>query len=126
MAFISKEDIKKIRTELKQKFPNLKFSVRNYNHCSGVTVTIKSGNIDFMNSVDCTYSRDYIQVNEYHIDRDYTGEAKDVLNNILSTIKGVKTIADRNFGDPSADYADMTYFLNLNIGEWDKPYQLVA
>lgn len=132
MAYISKEDIKAIRDKLKKEFPNLKLSVKSYNSNSGIDIDILAGNIDFFNllSKECDWSpyqieRRYIQVNEYRVEEAYLGEAKDALSKILSICKSQKACYDRNFNDPGADYGDMTYFLNISIGRWDKPYELV-
>ena len=47
MAYISAEDVKAIRTELKQAFPNWKFSVRKGAGSLSVDVTILQGDAHF-------------------------------------------------------------------------------
>ena len=65
MAYISKEDVKAIREELKVAFPELKFGVKKmHGGSNGVDVTIKSGKVDFS---DCfTHGDGYAQINQYH------------------------------------------------------------
>ena len=62
MAYISKEDVKAIREELKVAFPELKFGVKKmHGGSNGVDVTIKSGKVDFS---DCfTHGDGYAQIN---------------------------------------------------------------
>jgi hypothetical protein len=61
MAYITTEQVKEIRTQLKQAFPRLKFSVKKINY-SKVSVTIKSGDIDFLGALKKENERDYITV----------------------------------------------------------------
>ena len=63
MAYISKEDVKAIREELKAS--ELKFGVKKMHGGleNGVDVTIKSGKVDF---TDCfTHGDGYAQINQY-------------------------------------------------------------
>jgi hypothetical protein len=38
----------------------------------------------------------------------------------------VERCYDRNFGDPYADYGDSSYFIDLDIGAWDKPHKIIS
>lgn len=127
MAYISAEEVKQIREKIKKEFKNFKFSITR-EHSMTVNVDILEGNIDFYESlVDKDYYKKdklYIQVNEYHIDRDFEGIAKEMLLKIQKIITGIKSCYDRNFGDMGADYPDYNYFYNISIGRWDRPYKL--
>ena len=65
MAYISKEDVAAIRTELKAKFPKWKFGVRKGAGSLSVDVTIKQGTAAFE-------GKTYAQVNQYWIDSHWT------------------------------------------------------
>lgn len=115
MPYISKEDVATIRTELKKAFPEFKLSVVNRHH-SEVNVTILEGPIDFGDG--------YIQVNHYHIDREWASkpECMKVLEQIISIIeKNKKTetlVVDSDYGNVP------NYYTHINIGAWNKPYQV--
>ena len=104
MAYISKEQVAGIRTELKTRFPKLKFSVTRKDYLS-VMVSITEGNIDF--------GTDYKQINEYH-------EKHPVLKEVISVVN--KDNYDNS--DAMTDYFNVGYYTHISIGKWDKPYLL--
>lgn len=113
MPFISSDNVKAIRTELKATFPELKFSVTRKHHNS-VDIKILTGNLPEI-------PEGYNQVNQYHIPEHYKDqpEWKDVL------IK-VDEIAERKNGVlvVDSDYGTVpNYYVDISIGEWDKPYR---
>lgn len=137
MAYISKERVAEIRAELKAAFPGVKFSVRREDS-NTVCVAILSGDIDFFDDAmrrdgtdnfgdsyklsDSAKEKHYTTVSEYHIETNWKGEA-------LKMLKKVKKIVcaghfDRNAGDMGADYPNMTFFVSMSVGAWNKPYQL--
>ena len=87
------------------------------NHMS-LYVDVMSGPIDFGNY---THGDGYIQVNTYWIDDHYDGIAKDFLNDLKSAMKGNKWYDNSN---AQIDYFDTAYYIDINIGKWNKPYQL--
>jgi hypothetical protein len=125
MAYIKTDEVKAIRNQLKATFPNLKFSVRRQ-HYSSVDVTIKAGNIDFTPLFKNGWDRGYIQLNPYHL-HNY-GEFQSMFEKMVEVIKTAPILVG---GDPwydksdaMVDYFDTAYYFHLNIGEWDKPYEL--
>ncbi len=127
MAYISKERVKEIRTQLKKEFPELRLSVRTRHH-STVEITIKEGPYDFFNMHNEenweNKPKDYVQVNEYYIKDNWTGKAKDILLRIKDV--AVKGSYNRNAADLYADYCDFTFYVSISIGEWDSYYKLTA
>jgi hypothetical protein len=117
MAYLSPEDTKTIRNKIKSHFgKDYKFSVTN-EHYTSIAVCLVSSPICF--------EKGYYQVNNYHIQstmKDNPEMAK-LMETLLTIITGVKSHYDRNAGDPTADYGDSTYFINLSIGKWNNPYQ---
>lgn len=125
MAYIKTEEVKAIRNQLKEKFPQFKFSVVRKHH-SSVHVTIKSGNVDFSSLFENAWKQGYIQLNPYHLY--HYNEFKPLFDEMVTIIKTAPTLVG---GDPwydksdaMVDYFDTAYYFNLNIGEWDKPYEL--
>ena len=119
MAYISAEEVKKIREKIKKEFKNFKFSITK-EHSMTVNVDILEGDIDFYECLtekeyyENRKDRLYIQVNEYHIDKHFTGEVMKMLLRIKHIITSSKSHYDRNFGDMGADYADFNYFYNIS------------
>jgi len=141
MAYISAEDVKAIRTELKQAFPTWKFGVRKGAGSLSVDVTVQQGDIDFIEAycakgVDATEAgwarkNRSVQINQYWIN-DHWGHdvaARDALvriNEIMHNAPG--RAGGKKFYDNSdamIDYFDTAFYTHLSIGSWNKPYALV-
>lgn len=121
MAYISQE-LKAVLT------PGIKAVLKKYdvkgtiavrNH-STLVVNLKEGAIDF--AKDCTGNDYHFQVNTYHIDRGWNGKAKGFLKELVTAMKGDEWY-DRS--DIMTDYFDTAYYMDINIGKWDKGYQVV-
>ena len=107
-----KDLAKQLRRDFKKALPSFKFSVTSdYN---SITISIMEGDVDF--------GVEYEQVNHYHVDRDYKGEAKQILGLIVD----VATI-DRKTISVDSDYGSIpNYYLNVQKGKWNRPYSLRA
>jgi len=126
MAYISADDVKAIRTELKQAFPGWKFGVRKGAGSLSVDVIVLQGDVDFSENLD----NGHAQVNQYWIDSHWTNmEARAALNRINEIMHnapgraGGKRFYDNS--DAMIDYFDTAFYTHLNIGSWNKPYALV-
>ena len=114
MAYLSSEEVTARRNEIKKAFPakkGYKFSITRH-HYSGIDIAIMSAPIDF--------GTDHKQVNEYYIAEHYEGKQRDFLLKI-NEIAG-KGSYNRNAGDLGADYGDMTFFVSVSIGKWNKAF----
>ena len=80
-------------------------------HHSSLVVNIKSGELPF--------KEEHQQVNTYWINDHYTGEQAAFMTELLAAMKGDKWF-DKS--DIMTDYFNTAYYLNINIGKWDKPY----
>jgi hypothetical protein len=123
MAYISANDVKAIRAELKEKFPKWKFGVRKGAGSLSVDVTIKQGTASFE-------GKTYQQVNQYWIDSHWTdyedAQALKRINEIMHNAPGRaggKVYYDRS--DAMTDYFDTAFYTHLSIGSWDQPYTCV-
>jgi hypothetical protein len=118
MAYISSEEVKKIRDLIKSAYPQYKWSITR-EHAMAINVALMESDIPF--------KKDYDQVNHYwYKEHDYPLKAKMVFQHVLEIINGVKHNYDRNFGDPYADYGDSNYFIHLHVGKWDNKHKCVA
>ena len=122
MAYISKEEVASIRKELKKAFPKAKFSVRKCDNIS-VSVTVLKHDIDFSDK-----KSNHFQVNHYYIDETFNKEQAAFLNKIKEIILTAPTkVTGEEFFDESdiqSDYFHVSYYYDINIGTWEKPYVL--
>lgn len=124
MAYITKEDVAAIRSELKAAFPKWKFAVRKGSGSLSVDVNIMRGTCSFE-------GKDYAQVNQYWIDSHWTDyEDKAALlriNEIMHNAPGRANPARKYFdhSDAMTDYFHTAFYTHLSIGQWDKRYECV-
>ena len=118
MAFISTQKVAEIRSNLKNEFPAIKFSVvrRNY---SAVNVTILKSPYDFR--PDSLKDREYLSVNSYWF-QDHGYKHPDILNRIIE----IANEGNHNNSDVMTDYFDVGWYFDLSLGQWNKPFQVAA
>lgn len=141
MAYMSQETKAKIVAAVK---PILKkyglkgtFAVRNH---STIVLNIKSGKIDFVENYIATDANvshgrkmaqdqiDYIRknksldVNPYWFHEHFSGNAKKALTEIFAAMKKAGNWFDNS--DAQIDYFHTAYYVDVNIGKWNKPYQV--
>jgi len=132
MAYVSTETTRRVRGELKQRFPNLKFSVSKKD--GTLRVRIMAGDLDFRDIWEDIpdnkqywkrygnpkpHFDGYVSINTYHPD-DYNPKYTDLFKQIISIMKGTEWFDN---SDPQIDYFSTAYYLKLSVGKWDKPYQ---
>jgi len=128
MAYISKEDVKAIREELKSQFPKWKFAVRKGSGSLSVDVNILQGTESFDDHFN--NGRRYAQVNQYWIKDHFRDEGErkaiEVINEIMHNAPG--RAGGRVYFDESdamTDYFHTAFYTHLSIGQWDKDYTCV-
>ena len=128
MAYISAQDVKAIRTELKQRFPKWKFSVRKGSGSLSVDVNIMQGTESFDDHF--SNGRRYAQVNQYwiadHFKDSSERQAIEMINEIMHNAPGRaggKVYFDES--DAMTDYFHTAFYTHLSIGKWDKDYTCV-
>ena len=109
-------------------------SIRNH---STLVLNIKAGSIDFIgnyNSV-CSQHPRYndpirfrpavkeIQVNPYWYKEHFDGEAREFLQEVLAEMYGNDYYDE---SDAMTDYFHCSHYVDINIGRWNQPYQLLA
>jgi len=117
MAYMSKEHAKEIRNNLKKEFPNFKFSVRN-RHYSSISVSLLKSPLDFSTDLEKNKPFDYIQVNHYHLEW-YSH------SDILKRIKDIINAKNYDNSEPQFDHFDVGYYVDMNIGDYEKPYEQI-
>lgn len=134
MAYMSQELKQKLAPEIKSvlKKYGVKGSLAVRHHMT-LVLNIKSGSIDFIGNCNEVCGRDAYQVstgfrpieksmgvNTYHYQRQFSGKAKDFLSEVLTIMN--KGNHDRS--DIQSDYFDVGWYVDVNIGQWNKPYIL--
>jgi hypothetical protein len=136
MAYMNQERKAKITKMLKPILAKYKvkgsLSVRNH---STIVLTLKSGAIDFIGNSNRVCSNDfyqvqrgfkpttngYDQVNPYWFQDHYDGDAKAFLTEAFKALKSADWYDESN---AMIDYFNTAYYVDVNIGKWDKPYIL--
>jgi len=125
MAYISANEVKAIRDELKAQFPKFKFGVRKGSGSLSVNVTIKSGPTDFSDIF--THGAGYAQINPYWLGN--YGEHQAFFEQVLriikiapSTVEGGRRWFDES--DAMTDYFHTAYYFHIQVGEWNKGYEV--
>lgn len=111
MAYISAEEVRVIRNDLKRKFPKFKFSVRKSTSSSSVTISILSGPVRFSDE-------GHTQLN-HHWPQNYKNS---------NVFRDIIAVAKRNHWDKSdisTDFFHCSYYLSFEQGKWTKPFKLV-
>jgi hypothetical protein len=120
-----KEIANEIRKSLKAEFPQCKFSVKTAYFAGGQSLTVALMAAPFQVFVEGAklHGNSYAQLNQYYLKDDsrLTEEAKEVLVRVLEISQ--KHNWDRS--DTMTDYFDVNYYLNLHVGKWDKPFEVI-
>ena len=136
MAYVSQIEKKSISAKIN---PILKayglsgtLSIR---HHSQLVLTLRSGKIDFVSNFNETASyknfwnnefepvtSDHMGINEYHYKDHFSGVALEALSKIIPEMY-TKDFHDNS--DITTDYFDVSYYISVRVGEWNKPYILV-
>ena len=113
MAYMSQTKKAELAPKIKEvlKKHGLKGSISVNNH-STLVVTIKSGKIDFKNK--------YSSVNHYWIQDHYQGKAKEA----LLELKDAMMVGHYDHSNSQIDYFNVSWYIDIRIGNWNKPYVL--
>lgn len=113
------------------------FAVRNH---STICLNVKEGQIDFienyiqtdidkvvankMSADQVAYIRKNktLDVNPYWFQEHFSGKAKAFLTEVFT---GMKAAGWYDRSDIMTDYFDTAYYVDVNIGSWKKPYNVV-
>lgn len=137
MAFVSQELKSKLAPKIKAicKKYKVKASLAVNNH-STLVLNVQSSPIDFIKNFNETIdsrgtvyhansfspAEKSIQVNPYWYQDHFSGKAKAFLSEVLPAMN------EGNFdkSDIQSDYFHVGWYVSVNIGKWNKPYEVVA
>ena len=113
---------------------NVKGSLAVRNHMT-LVLNIKSGAIDFIGNFNETVSSDFylsargftpavksLDVNPYHYQDHFSGDAKAFMQEVFAVMNS----GNHDRSDIQSDYFDVGWYVDVNIGQWNKPYALEA
>ena len=126
MAYINQENKKNLTPKIKQvlKKYNIKATLR-IEHHSVLHLNIKNGSLDLINNYYDNLDKpeiersNYLQVGGF-ISDNFSGTCK----NLLLEINEALNKGNFDHSDPMTDYFHVGWYTRINIGQWDKPYQL--
>lgn len=124
MAYISTEEVKAIRDDLKIKFPRKegwKLSVTR-KHGSSIVISFMEAPVNLDPK-----GKGNFDVNPYWYEEHYE-DYPILLNTIKKTLEcvsSVKVQIDRNAGDMGADYGDCNFFHDISIGKWSQDFKQI-
>jgi hypothetical protein len=125
MAYMSQEKKARIAPAVKAILKKYKvkgsLSVRNH---SSLVLTIKEGSVDFYSDYGTTpearkdAEKFGIQVNPYWYQDHFVGKSKKFLEEVIPAMNS----GNHNNSDIQSDYFDVGWYIDVNIGKWNKPY----
>jgi len=132
MAYMNQERKAKIASLLKPvlKKYGVKGTLAVRSHMT-ICLNIKSGNIDFIQNYNDTVqaqpggfrngspAKNHIDVNPYWYQDHFSGKAKEFLSEAFVALKGAEWYDN---SDAMTDYFDTAYYVDVNVGSWNKPY----
>ena len=117
MPHITTERVSEIRKELKREFPNFKFSITKRHH-STVVVAILAAPFNMLS--DETNERRYEGVNHFYINEHYKENTK--VRDILLKIEEIINNGNYTVCQDSDYGAIPSFYIDIKIGDWDKPF----
>lgn len=141
MAYMNQERKTRIAAALKPILAKygIKATLAVRNH-STICLNIKSGKIDFIENFIATDRADWtgrkmdqqqidnirtkqnLDVNPYWFHEHFSGVAKEFLTETFAALKSADWYDE---SDAMTDYFNTAYYVDVNIGRWDKPYTVV-
>ena len=132
MAYMSQERKSKIAALIKPilKEYGIKATLSVCNH-NTICLNIKSGAIDFIENYNNIHydtknqygdmfvpEHGYIPVNCYHLKNYFNGKALDFIEKCNKMLN----MGNHNNSMAEIDYYDVGWYVDINIGKWNKPY----
>jgi len=132
MAYMNQQKKAIIASKLKPvlKKYGVKGSLKVSNH-STIVLNVKSGKIDFIQNYNSTVGNQpgafrngsaaekSISVNPYWFHENFSGQSKEFLTEAIAALKGADCYDE---SDAQVDYFNTAYYVDINIGKWNKPY----
>ena len=127
MAYMDQDKKKQIADKVKPilKKYNMKGSLSVNNH-STIVLTLSRGPLDFIGNYNENNHRDngiidHMEINDRWYKEYYTGICKEFLDEIVPVMYSADWY-DKS--DIMTDYFNVAYYVDINVGKWNKPYIL--
>lgn len=137
MAYVNQERKAKLAAKVKEVIPaGWKYSLAVRNH-STIVLTISAAPVDLLAEyarvANAKYASSgdtglryeeppsYHQVNEYHLETQFDESLP-----VFEAIKIALNDGNHDRSDSQTDYFDVGWYVNINLGRWDKPFVYVA
>ena len=120
MAYMNQE--KKARIAPKVKAILKKYGLKGslaVDHYSTLVLNIRSGKIDFQKD---SVGEFHYQINHYWAHEHFGGKAKKFFAEVIPALND----GNHDNSDSMSDYFDVGWYIDINVGRWDKPYVLEA
>jgi hypothetical protein len=132
MAYVSQEMKAKLAPTIRAicKRYGIKASIAVRSHMT-LVLNIRQGSIDFVGNFNRVASARHpdrfnpatgsIDVNTHWYHEHFDGVAKQFLDEMVAAMKGPEYF---DHSDIQSDYFHRSHYIDINIGQWDKPYAL--
>lgn len=129
MAYMNQEKKAKLAPQIKEicKKYGIKATL-SINHHMTLNLNITSGKIDFLSSgkrcgsIGSANTEVDFTVNPYWYHQHFDNEALAFLTEVHQAMN----VGNHDNSDPMTDYFDVGWYAHVNLGRWNKPYQLLA
>jgi len=131
MAYMNQDKKAKIAPKVKSilKKYGVKGTLGVHNH-STLVLNVSSGPIDFISNFNkvnedkwpVMKAENYLGINPYWYQEHFSGKALSFLKELLPAMNE----GNHDRSDIQSDYFDVGWYVDVNIGRWDKPYQVVG
>lgn len=142
-----------VRKQLKQRFPNCKFSVTSKYYAGGSSICLSLMKADFkiireakdwpqdeietymskgytMQDIESLNKPTYHQLNQFTLKDDWNPNSwcngtflTEKAHNVLREAIGMLDKYNWNNSDSQTDYYDVHFYMDVEIGRWDKPFE---
>jgi hypothetical protein len=141
MAYFSKEDKEKVSPRIKEVLK--KFGVNGsiaINNHSTLVVNIQSGKLDFLAADkriqeyqskrigrEQVSERTYLQVHQYYAEEWHREVEEHTIADFFKELyDAMRSAGWFDKSDAQTDYFHTAYYMDVNVGRWNKPYELKA
>jgi hypothetical protein len=115
---MSQEKKAKIAKLLKDVVPKgWKYSLK-VDHYSTIVMNIRSAPVNLLS--EYKDDRTYLSVNPYYPENSFSGKRLETFRKILAVLNTDNY--DRS--EPQCDYFDVGHYVKINIGQWNKPFEV--
>jgi len=133
MAYMNQEKKAAIAPKIKAilKKYNMKGSLAVRNH-STLVLNLKEGNLDLIKNYNETMydqpkptywepAKNTLSPNPYWFHDHFSGKSKKFLEEIFAAMND----GNHDRSDIQTDYFDVGWYVDVNVGQWNKPYQVI-